>query len=111
MSYADKRKLRTADEANQDRHDFTWEEQNIPLLHTGFMERVSGAADKGTLFISFWFSNGEYKCRIQDRNVNEKAFFAAGTLVDVWTRIEAALEQWNLEWTPDNQRGLRVNGS
>lgn len=101
MSYADKRKERAESETNTSRFDFSWEERETPLLHSGFTEPCSGDETKSVLFISIWFANGSYRCRIQDRQADEKAFFELGTLQSCFTTIEAHLNKGSLDWTPD----------
>jgi len=101
MSYADKRKERQESEANTSRFDFSREERETPLLHSGFLESCQGDENKSVLFISIWFANGSYRCRIQDRQADEKAFFELGTLHDCFQKLEAVLNNGTLDWTPD----------
>lgn len=102
MSYAEKRKEREEGSVNLSRHAFDWEQERTPLLHDGFQEACTGNPSKGVLFVSFWFANGSYRCRIQDRQADEKAFLDVGTLDGVWERLEKALAADELDWSPDH---------
>lgn len=104
MSYADQRAQRLERDANQSLHDFDWEVKNVPLLHSGFLEPCKRDESKSTLFVSIWFSGGNYRLRIQDRELNEKAFLVVGTLCDAFANLEHALRENLLEWTPDDVR-------
>jgi hypothetical protein len=101
MSYADKRKQRIEENANVSRHDFDWEEKQVPLLHSGFLEPCERNAEKSTLQVTFWFQGGSYRCRIQDRSSDEKAFLDVGTLCDAFANLETALRENLLDWSPD----------
>lgn len=101
MSYAEKRQKRKDSDVNLSRHDFDWEQERTPLLHDGFQEVCAGDSGRGVLFVSFWFANGSYRCRIQDRQSDEKAFLDVGTLEGSWERVEHALANDALDWTPD----------
>lgn len=108
MSYAEQRKQRQESEVNVGRHDFGWEEEHLPTLHSGFLEPCAGNADRSTLFLSLWFANGSYRFRLQDRSSDEKCFGDTGTLAEAFTVIERMLNDGTLDWSPDKR--ARSNG-
>ena len=77
------------------------------LLYSGFIEECTNKPGKSAFFLSVWFTNGQYKGCLLDREAGEKAFFDVGELLDVLGRIEQHLEQGTFEWLPatDNKRG------
>ncbi|MHC4073468.1 MAG: hypothetical protein ACYTGS_15765 [Planctomycetota bacterium] len=111
MSYAEQQAKRKNADEMVGRFDFSWEEKRIPLLHDGFLEPCKGNPSKSTLFISFWFANGRYRARIQDRGTDEKAFVDVDTLEHAFEVIEKALNDCTLDWTPDSWQRNGRNGS
>ena len=111
MSYAESRKARQESDVNVGRHDFDWEEQQCPTLHSGFLEPCSGNADKSALFLSIWFSNGSYRVRLQDRSSDEKCFADIGTLKSAFEKIEELLNTGSLDWSPDHHQRVSRNGT
>lgn len=109
MSYSDFRKR--VEESNDygSKCDLSWEEETIPLLHSGFTEPTSKDPSKGTLTIQLFFSNGSYRIRIQDRERGEQAFLDCGSLNGCFERLEAALREAELDWAVSNV--FRRNGS
>lgn len=103
MSYAERRKRSEDNDQSHYRHDFGWEEQQLPVLHSGFTEPVSKHPEKSRLFVSLFFANGSYRARIQDRETDEKAFLDVGTLREFLDKVESALANDALDWTPDRQ--------
>lgn len=111
MSYAEQKAKRQAEDANVGRHDFSWEEKELPTLHSGFMEPCVNKPEHSTLFLSLWFNNGSYRFRLQDRSSDEKCFGDAGTLREAFQAIERMLVSGDLDWTPDSGRRRGYNGT
>lgn len=101
MSYTEQRDARKSSEVNNTRHEFEWELEHVPLLHSGFMEPTPNRPEYGILFLSIWFANGSYRIRLQDRGNDEKAFLDCGTLDGVFQLLEQHLIAGTLDWTPD----------
>lgn len=111
MTYAEQRDARRSADANFSKHDFSWEEEHCPSLHSGLMEPLPNRPGYGALFVSLWVSNGSYRVRIQDRSVDEKAFLDVGTLENVFSKIDEALLGDSLDWTPDKVARTGRNGT
>lgn len=110
MSYAEQRERRQKEDANVSKHDFGWEEEQLPMLHSGFLERCKGDDSKSAFFLSIFFANGEYRCRLQDRQADEKAFIRVTSLRGLFEQLEAALSADDVEWTPDKYQRNGRNG-
>ena len=104
MSYAELRKQRESVDGNTDRHDFRGDLERFPMLHSGFTEACPGDHSKSVLTLSIYFSNGSYRVRVQDRARDEKAFLDVGTLSQALDRLEEAIAENALDWTPDIAR-------
>ena len=107
MSVQEARRERQQQGTTIDRFEFKEEKRSIPLTHSGFIEECTNKPGKSAFFLSVWFTNGQYKGCLLDREAGEKAFFDVGELLDVLGRIEQHLEQGTFEWLPatDNKRG------
>lgn len=92
MSYAEKRKERAQAEQNQDVLDYTWEESNTPLLHSGFIEPTEKDPSKSTLSLHLYFDAGRYWCRLEDREAGEQAFTVVPGLENVFSELEKLLQ-------------------
>lgn len=101
MSYAQLRKEQEERSQNHDRVDHTWEEQNCDVLHSGFIQPSPRDEAKSTLFLSLWFTQGHYQCKILDRSTDEKTFTRIESLGTIWTELDEALKAGTLDWTPD----------
>jgi len=91
MSYAEKRKERTEAEQNQDVLDYSWEEQNTPLLHSGFILPTDQDPPKSTLSLHVYFDSGRYWCRLEDRQAREQAFTTSSGLENLFEELERLL--------------------
>ena len=98
--YSNRRKLTDAKDQNIDRHDFSWETENVPILHDGFTESLDNDPGKSVLSVSVYMSNGSYRARVVDRRTQDQAFLVVGTLAECWREIEHALKADSLDWTP-----------
>ena len=109
MDYAEYRKLAAAKEATTDRHDFSWEQEHIPLLHSGFLQCLGGDHSKSVLRLTFYYSNGSYHGLLMDRQAREKAFIDVGTLCEGLAAVEEGMKMNTLDWRQDNwdQNGKR----
>lgn len=105
MNVQDKRRQRKTQDANIDKFEFVEEKKNLPNLHSGFSEECSKMPGKSAFFLSIWFSAGQYKACLLDRESEEKAFFNIGELFDVLAITETALEKDLLEWIPSQEKG------
>ena len=104
MSYAEHRKEQAHSDVNARGVDFGWEEEQCDLLHSGFLERVSGDDTKSVLFLSIWFTAGIYKCKLLDRQNHERCFINVGSLENLFQNVNAMLTSNELEWMPDEGR-------
>jgi len=100
MSVQDARAKRKQVDSNQDRFDFREEKESLPHVHSGFTEECTKQPGKSAFFLSIWFSNGQYKACLLDRESEEKAFFNIGELFNVLAITETALAKDLLEWIP-----------
>jgi len=100
MSVQDARAKRKQVDSNQDRFEFKEEKESLPNLHSGFTEECSKQPGKSAFFLSLWFSNGQYKACLLDRESEEKAFYNIGELFNILSVTETALQQDLLEWIP-----------
>lgn len=100
MSYVERRKKQVEASVNGDRWDFERETTDLPLLHSGLVERTTKDSNKGVLALHFYFANGSYRCRIQDRENSEQAFLDLGQLVGSFEKINEALGGDLLDWQP-----------
>ena len=103
VSYDEQRKRNEENDVSQNRHDFGWEEEQCPLLHSGFLQPCTGDDSKSVLFLSIWCTSGSYKCKLLDRQRDEKCFISVGTLGQAFTKLEAALRDDTLDWTPERR--------
>ena len=101
MDAKTQRELRRNQDATQDRIDFSEEKEHYPLLHSGFIEPTSSDENVSAHFLSIWFANGSYRCKLLDREGKEKAFVNAGRLVDVFSVLEVGLRDLSLDWVED----------
>jgi len=101
MSFLARREAARQNDQNVSRHDFSWEEQNVPLLHSGFTEPNPHRSEYGILYLSVWFKDGGYRIRLQDRSSDEKAFLEVGTLGALFSEIEHALDTESMSWSAD----------
>ena len=103
MNVQDKRRQRKSQDSNIDKFEFTEEKKSLPNLHSGFSEECSKQPGKSAFFLSIWFSQGQYKACLLDRESEEKAFYNIGEIFDVLAITETALEKDLLEWIPAGQ--------
>jgi len=101
MSYAEHRKEQAHQDVNAGGADHSWEEEQCDLLHSGFLERVSGDDQKSVLFLSIWFTSGIYKCKLLDRQNHERCFLNVGSLENLFQNLNAAIASNELEWLPE----------
>lgn len=104
MDAKTQRELRRSSETTQDRLDFKEEKEHYPLLHSGFVEPTTADENVSAHFLSIWFANGSYRCKLLDREGQEKAFLNAGRLVDVFAKLEEGLRDLSLDWQRDEPR-------
>jgi len=100
MSVQDKRRERHSQDTNTDKFEFVDEKKTLPNLHSGFIEECKKQPGKSAFFLSIWFSQGQYKACLLDRESEEKAFFNIGEIYNVLAITETALEKDLLEWIP-----------
>lgn len=84
-----------------DAHDYSREEQEVPLVHAGFVERVPNNPDWSALLVTVWFSQGKYTCRVQDRVGGDRAFFDSPSLLGLWQALDEAMTRDELVWRPE----------
>ena len=101
MDYAEYRAERASQETNADRHDFSWEQEHIPLLHSGFLQSLPGDVTKSCLRLTFFYSKGSYHCLLMDKETREKAFLNVETLGEGLAAVEEALRNSTLDWVQD----------
>ena len=104
MSYAEHRAKRESGSTNTDLVDHSWEEENVPLLHSGLIENCAGVDGKCVLALSIYYQNGAYRCRIHDRASDEVAFTRIVSLGTFFTQMEGNLRDDELDWTPSRSR-------
>lgn len=104
MSYEEIRNRRAQDEVSTDVADYSWEEEQIPCLHSGLVETFEGSDGKGSLALSLYFQNGSYRARLHDRQRDEVAFTRVGSLGGFLLEIERQLLANELDWTPSRSR-------
>ena len=100
MNVQDRRRDRQSQDSNLDKYEFNQERETIPNLHSGFIEECTKQPGKSAFFLSIWFSQGQYKGCLLDRQSEEKAFVNIGELFEVLAVLENALENDSLEWIP-----------
>lgn len=100
MGYLDERQKARDLSATGGREDHSWEEEKIPLLHSGFLETTTHGDPKSVLSVQFFYSHGRYRVRIIDRQNNEQAFLDVYTIVGCFEKIEIALGGDALDWVP-----------
>lgn len=105
MGFRERQDERKAADVSTGLHDFSWEEGTVPLLHSGFTEPCLRDENKSQLAVQIYFSDGRYWARIQDREIQEQAFWDAGTLVAFFERLDGALRGDDLIWKPMRQSG------
>jgi len=98
MSVQESRKNRKEHGINNDRFGFQLERQEMPNLHSGFTEECSKLNGKSAFFLSVWFTGGQYKCCLLDRESNEKCFMDVGEITTMLTSLEKGLVDDTLEW-------------
>ena len=103
MSYAEKKRSRREAEQNTDIHDYSWEEENTPTLHSGFIEPTTENPPRSRLSLHLYFDGGRYWCRIEDRVDQEQAFTTVSSLESVFKEIERSLETDDLIFRPTRQ--------
>ncbi len=103
MDYAEHRRRQTELAQNHDCADFTWEVENCPILHSGFIQPLEGQSGKSTLFFSLWFTQGHYQCKVLDRYLNEKAFARVTSLQTIWSELEQHLIKADLDWSEEKK--------
>jgi len=108
MNVQDKRRQRQTVDANLDKFEFKEEKETLPNLHSGFSEECSKQPGKSAFFLSIWFSQGQYKACLLDRESEEKAFYNIGEIYNVLAITETALAKDLLEWIPATEK---VKGS
>ena len=108
MSVQDQRRERQSQDANTDKFDFKEEKETLPYLHSGFTEECTKQPGKSAFFLSVWFSQGQYKACLLDRESQEKAFFNVGEIYNLLAVTETALMRDLLEWIP---AGASTKGS
>lgn len=101
MDYAEYRKLAAARAVNEDKHDFSWELEHIPTVHSGFLQSLNGDDSKSVLRLTYYYSKGSYHCLLLDRSAREKAFINVGTLGEGLAIVEEAMKNNTLEWMTD----------
>ena len=111
MSVQESRKNRKEHGANNDRFQFQVERKEIPNLHSGFIEESTHHPGKSAFFLSVWFSNGQYKCCLMDRQSNEKCFMDIGEITTLLTTLEDALVQDTLDWMDATVKSSRAFGA
>lgn len=107
MSYGESRKRQSESDINHSDLDFSWEAEQCPLLHSGFLECLKGDGAKSVLKLSIWFTQGHYSVLLLDRERKEKCFVNVGTLSNCFQIIEDGLMNCNLEWTPYSENQYR----
>lgn len=100
MSYAERRKERAEAEQNTDVVDFTWEEQNTSLLHSGFIEPTNQNPPKSRLQVHVYYDMGRYWIRLEDRTLNEQAFTTISSLASLFQELEEKLQADELVFRP-----------
>ena len=104
MNVQDKRRQRKSLDSNIEKFEFKEEKETLPNLHSGFSEECSKLPGKSAFFLSIWFSGGQYKACLLDRESEEKAFFNIGEIYNVLAITETALEKDLLEWIPATEK-------
>jgi hypothetical protein len=104
MNVQDMRRQRQSLDSNVNKFEFTQEKETLPNLHSGFSEECSKMPGKSAFFLSIWFSQGQYKACLLDRESQEKAFFNIGEIYDVLAVTEEALANDMLEWIPATEK-------
>lgn len=97
--------------SNLDRFEFALEKQEIPNLHSGFIEESTKQPGKSAFFLSVWFSNGQYKCCLMDRESNEKCFLDVGEITTMLTSLEDGLANQTLDWIDATTKSARAFGA
>lgn len=100
MSYAEQRKQQRDQGQNHSRFDFSWEEGECPLLHSGLTTMCTKEPNRGQLSMQVYFSNGRYHCRLMDREFGEQAFIDLASLGTSFAEIEQAIKNQSLDWQP-----------
>ena len=100
MDYAELRKQRVEQETNRDSIDYSWEVDNCPVLHSGFITCVANNPDQSQFSVLFYVSAGRYFVRLQDREHQEQAFLQVPSLSTAFVHLENALKNSDLIWKP-----------
>jgi len=103
VDYAELRKQQSEHNQNHDSSDFTWEIEHCPFLHDGFISPCPVDETKSSLFVSLWFTQGHYQCKILDRSHDERAFAKIESLGSCFEEIETALATGMLDWSPEKR--------
>jgi hypothetical protein len=104
MSVQDQRRSRQTQDENSDKFEFKEEKATLPYLHSGFTEECANQPGKSAFFLSVWFSQGQYKALLFDRQSGEKAFYNIGELYNILAVTETALSRDLLEWIPATEK-------
>jgi len=111
MSVQEDREKRKRQGANLDRYEFKLEKQEIPSLHSGFTENCSKLQNKSAFFLSVWYTGGQYKCCLLDREANEKCFVDIGEITTLLTTLEDGLVNNTLDWIDASVSSARSFGA
>ena len=111
MSVQESRAARKQQGARLDRFEFAAEKKELPNLHSGFTEESTKQPGKSAFFLSIWFTDGQYKCCLMDRESNEKCFVDVGELCTTFHVLEEGLCNETLGWIDATIKSARAFGA
>lgn len=98
MSWDSYRKLDDDAAVNHDANDFSWEEDHIPLLHSGFIETTTGRKPKCRLVLTVLFTRGQYVLKLTDRVSHKVAWVDGPPLANLFEWLEDQIKVGGINW-------------
>lgn len=102
MTWDSYRKLSDDTEVNQDAKSFPWEEEHIPLLHSGFLECTKGRKPKCRLVITLLFTRGQYVMKLTDRVSHKVAWIDSPPLANIFEWLEDHIKTGEVNWESED---------
>ncbi len=109
MHYLDLREAQKSELVNTDPNLHKWEVDTVPVLHSGFTTGCIDNPSKQILYLSVFYSDGSYMCRLQDRTTKEIAFLEVKGLKGLFQELEQKLKTGKLAWK--SEKKWQGNGS
>ena len=105
MTWESYRRLVEDKEVNVDTTDWSWEEEHIPLLHSGFLESTTGKKPRARLSITLVFAKGHYSAKVSDRVSRCSVWLELAGLNEFLLNIEELIKAGDIHWENDEWSG------